>query len=380
LVLPHGQSYKVMQIPDRVDISLEVLKSLEKLVYDGAVVIGTLPERSTSLKNYPACDEEVKAIADKLWGKADGQTILSNNYGSGKVYWGKSVKEVLEEMNIAPDFQVKGIDNDHDEIDFIHRRTDSEDIYFVSNSSRSEQEITCVFRVDNNRLPELWDAETGLIQRELQYSKEEDGISIDLTMDPFASRFVIFRDHSSGKNDEGLTYDLQYGLSKQTGEDLIDLSSNWKVEFDAEMGAPESYQFDKLTSWTDVDEKGINYYSGSANYSRGFTLSEETLSKGAQAYITFDDIQEMARVSVNGNDCGIVWTPPYKANITQHLKEGSNKITVRVINNWNNRIVGDLKNPDEKEYTKTNAKQKFTAESPLLVSGLIGKAEILFVK
>jgi len=380
LVLPHGQSYKVMQIPDRVDISLEVLKSLEKLVYDGAIVIGTKPKRSTSLKNYPACDDEVKAIADKLWGNADGQSIFSNNYGLGKVYWGKSVKEVLEEMNIPPDLQVKGIDNEHDEIDFIHRQTESEDIYFVSNSSRSEQKITCVFRVDLNRVPELWDAETGLIQRELKYSKEEDGISIELTMDPFASRFVIFRDHSSGKNDEGLTYDLQYGFSKQTGEDLIDLSSDWKVEFDAEMGAPESYQFEKLTSWTDVDDKGINYYSGSANYSREFTLSEETLSKGAQAYITFEDIQEMARVSVNGNDCGIIWTPPYKANITQHLKQGSNKITVQVINNWNNRIVGDLLSPDEKEYTKTNAKQKFTAADPLLESGLIGKAEILFAK
>ena len=90
---------------------------------------------------------------------------------------------------------------------------ESEDIYFVSNSSRSEQKITCVFRVDKNRIPELWDAETGLIQRELKYSKEEDGISIELTMDPFASRFVIFRDHSGGKNDEGLSYDLQYGFS-----------------------------------------------------------------------------------------------------------------------------------------------------------------------
>jgi len=380
LVLPHGQSYKVMQIPDRPDISLEVLKSLEKLVYDGAIIIGTLPERSSSLKNYPACDEEVKAIADKMWGEADGQSVFSNSYGSGKVYWGKSVKEVLEEMNIPPDFQVRGIDNDHDEIDYIHRQTESEDIYFVSNSSRSEQKITCVFRVDKNRVPELWDAETGLIQRALKYSKVEDGISIELTMDPFASRFVIFRDHSSGKNDEGLLNDLQYGFSNQTTQDLIDLSKDWKVEFDAEMGAPESYHFEKLSSWTDVDDKGINYYSGSANYSREFTLSEETLSKGAQAYITFEDIQEMARVTVNGKDCGIVWTPPYKANITRHLKEGSNKISVQVINNWNNRIVGDLKSPEKREYTKTNAKQKFTAESPLLVSGLIGKAEIFFAE
>jgi len=380
LVLPHGQSYKVMQIPDRVDISLEVLKSLEKLVNDGAIVIGTKPERSTSLKNYPACDDEVKAIADKLWGKADGITILSNDYGKGKVYWGKSVKEVLEEMNIPPDFQVKGITNDHYEIDYIHRETESEDIYFVSNSTRSEQKITCVFRVDENRVPELWDAETGLVQRNLEYLKVDDGISIELVLDPLASRFVVFRDNSTGKNDEGLICDLQYGFYHQTAVDIIDITNDWNVEFDAEMGAPESYQLEKLTSWTEVDDKGVNYYSGSASYSRDFSVSRETLSKRKEAYVIFEDIQEMARVSVNGNDCGIIWTPPYKANITQRLKEGTNNITVQVINNWNNRIVGDLKNPDEKEYAKTNAKRKFTKESPLLESGLIGKAEILFVE
>jgi len=378
LVLPHGQSYKVMQIPDRVDISLEVLKSLEKLVNDGAIVIGTKPERTTSLKDYPACDEEVKAIAAKLWGKADGHTIFTNTYGKGKVYWGKTVKEVLEEMNLPPDFQVKGIKNNHNEIDYIHRQTESEDIYFVSNSSKSKQKITCIFRVDENRVPELWDAETGLIQRDLQYTKVENGISIELSMDPLASRFVVFRSNSTGTNDEGLTYDLQYGFSNQKIENVIDLTSDWKVDFDAKMGAPETYQFEKLTSWTDVENKGINYYSGSANYNREFSVNKEALSPKVEAYVVFEDIQEMARVSVNGNDCGIVWTPPYKARITPYLKAGTNLITIEVINNWNNRIVGDLRSPDKEPFTSTNAKIRFNEESPLLKSGLMGKAEIIF--
>ena len=302
-----------------------------------------------------------------------------HSFLKGKVYWGKTVKEVLEEMNLPPDFQVKGIKNDHDEIDYIHRQTESEDIYFVSNSSKSKQQISCTFRVDKNRIPELWDAETGLIQRDLQYTKVEDGISIELSMDPLASRFVIFRNNSTGTNDEELSYDLQYGFSNQKTENVIDLSSNWKVDFDSKMGAPEIYQFEKLTSWTDVENKGINYYSGSANYNRAFFVSKEALSQKVEAYVAFEDIQEIARVNVNGNDCGVIWTPPYKTNITQYLKEGSNKISVQVINNWNNRIVGDLKNPEEKEYAKTNAKYQLSADGPLLESGLIGNAEIVFV-
>ena len=199
-------------------------------------------------------------------------------------------------------------------------------------------------------------------------------------MDPLASRFVVFRDHSTGTNDEGLALDLQFGFTNKSTEEVIDLSRDWRVEFDVKMGAPESYPFDQLSSWTDIDNNGINYYSGSADYTREFTISKETLTKNAQAYIVFEDIQEIARVSVNGKDCGIVWTPPYIANITQHLEAGVNNISVQVINNWNNRIVGDLKNSHGKEYAKTNAKKKFSVGSPLLESGLIGKAEILFVK
>jgi hypothetical protein len=83
-------------------------------------------------------------------------------------------------------------------------------------------------------------------------------------------------------------------------------------------------------------------------------------------------------ILLNGHDCGIVWTPPYKANITPYLKAAENNITVEVINSWNNRIVGDTKNPAGKQYTNTNIKYKFKGVKQLLKSGLLGSAEIVF--
>lgn len=381
LVLPHGQSYRVMMIPDREDISLEVLKSLEKLVYDGAVIIGRKPVRSTSLKNYPDCDTEVKAIAEKLWGKCDGVKTFSNNYGKGTVYWEKSVMEVLNELDIHPDFEVQGIDNSDSHIDFIHRRTENEDIYFVSNSSEREEKATCIFRIDGNKIPEIWDAETGLIQRRVKYSRVKERISMEFIFDPLASRFVVFRNQPAGANDAGLDYDLQYGFnieSKKEGNSNIDLTGNWEVSFDTAMGGPGTWHFDKLTSWTETNQDGIRYYSGSAIYSRDFTIEEGLLTGHAEAFVVFGEIQEMARVSVNGNDCGIVWIPPYKTRITPYLKTGKNHITVEVVNTWNNRIVGDMRNPETKPFTNTNAKVKFKETSPLLRSGLLGTAEIVF--
>lgn len=382
-VLPHGQSYKVLVLPDREAISLEVLKRLEKLIYDGAVVIGRKPERSTSLKDYPAVDEAVKEIADKIWGKCDGEKILSNTYGKGTIYWGKTVQEVLDERSIPPDFEVTGIHNHDRHIDFVHRQMEGEDVFFISNSSHTQEKITGVFRVDQASIPEIWDAETGLIQREVNYTKVKNGLQLEMTLDPLASRFVLFRKHTSGNNDEALFYDLQEGyrgkLESAGRYPSIDLSTNWDISFDPFWGGPTSVNMETLVSWSDKSDEGVSYYSGAADYTREFTIEEAALSPEIEAVVSFEEVQEMAQVVVNGNDCGIIWLPPYAARITPYLKVGSNTITVKVINTWNNRIVGDLRNPDKIPFTQTNAKSKFTKNSPLLQSGLIGKAEIRFV-
>lgn len=383
LVLPHGQSYKILVLPDRVDISLEVLKRLEKLIFNGAVVIGKKPERATSLKDYPASDLEVSAIADKIWGDCDGEKILSQRYGKGTVYWGKSVQEVLAELSIPPDLDVTGTDNHDLHIDYVHRQAENEDIFFVSNSSQNQEKISAVFRVDQDSKPEVWDAETGLIQRDVNYTKVKNGLKLEMTLDPLASRFVIFKKYTTGINDDGLYYNLLEGLpvKLESGNirQHIDLSTDWNISFDPDWGGPKSLILDKLVSWSDLEDKSASHYSGAGEYTREFSLDETVLTSDIEAIVSFEDVQEMAQVFVNGQDCGIVWVPPYAARITPHLKVGTNTITVKVINTWNNRIVGDLRSPDKIPFTRTNAKIKFTENSPLLASGLIGKVEIVFV-
>lgn len=384
LVLPSGQSYRMMQIPDRDEISIEVLKKLDTLVNNGAIIIGPKPQIASSLKNYPGCDREVKTIADKMWGNCDGKRIFANKYGKGKIYWGKTVKEVLAELQIAPDMDVTGFNNADGHVDYLHRQTKTEEIYFVSNSKPKEEKANCVFRVDKNLVPELWDAATGQIQHNVKYLKVKNGISIDLVLDPVGSRFVVFKKNSGEKFDGGVdvSYDLQYGFTlnakSQEENKTIDISYNWNLHFDTSMGGPASYHLDSLMSWPDIPENGIKFYSGTASYEKDFNVKGDALSKGTKSFVVFEDIQEIAKVFINGKDCGIVWTLPYKADITKYLKEGTNHITVQVINTWNNRVVGDLSAPDKKQFTRTNIKYKFTANSPLLKSGVIGKKKIIF--
>jgi hypothetical protein len=58
--------------------------------------------------------------------------------------------------------------------------------------------------------------------------------------------------------------------------------------------------------------------------------------------------------------------------VTGLLKAGTNRIEVKVTNVWHNRIVGDLKYPEQGEFAPTNMKWKFNADMDLLPSGLFG--------
>ena len=84
----------------------------------------------------------------------------------------------------------------------------------------------------------------------------------------------------------------------------------------------------------------------------------------------------MAKVKINGQYAGGVWTPPYRLNITPYLKKGKNEIEVEVVNNWCNRLIGEKNMPENERFTF----QTFTylnKDTPLQESGLIGPVEIL---
>jgi hypothetical protein len=57
------------------------------------------------------------------------------------------------------------------------------------------------------------------------------------------------------------------------------------------------------------------------------------------------------------------------------LKDGTNSIELDVTNLWPNRIIGDAQPSTSDAYTKTNI-SKYTSDSPLLPSGLVGPVTI----
>ncbi len=90
-------------------------------------------------------------------------------------------------------------------------------------------------------------------------------------------------------------------------------------------------------------------------------------------------VKEIAEVSINGKPVGgILWKPPFQADVTSALKPGSNHIEVKVTNLWPNRIIGDRQPNATKKYAWLDYKP-FRADTPLLESGLLGPVKLSMV-
>jgi len=77
-----------------------------------------------------------------------------------------------------------------------------------------------------------------------------------------------------------------------------------------------------------------------------------------------------------------LWTKPFRIEISEELQKGENKLQIKVVNSWYNRVAGNQTFPDKKQYTSTNIdlKHDFRGrpidEILLEPSGLLGPVTI----
>ncbi len=89
IVLPDGMSYYLLALPRSETMTPPLLRKIEELVRAGATVAGNRPLQSPSLSGYPACDAELKTLADELWGTAEiTNQITTLRHGNGKIVCG----------------------------------------------------------------------------------------------------------------------------------------------------------------------------------------------------------------------------------------------------------------------------------------------------
>lgn len=358
--LPDGLSYKMLVLPKLETMRPELLRKIEQLVNEGGIILGPKPLRSPSLADYGKADEEVQALATKLWGEVDGSQHKERNYGKGLVLDGLTMQKALDRAGVLPDVQL----SDSDPVVFLHRTLSDGDIYFVSNQSDKNITINPKFRITGKQ-PELWNAIHGTMRDLPEFNDDGQGTVVPLELDRYESAFIVFRKP---------TADQSAGTGKNSPAPLktIPVSGSWQVTFHRPDSSAFTVTMDSLTDWSTYPDTAVNYFSGSATYT--LTLPQERLSANQRIYLNLGNLVALAKVKVNGKQVGGVWTPPFRLDMTDSWKD-KNVIEIGIVNTWANRLIGDHRLPPEKRTTWTFV-NPYTAESPLHSAGLLGPVHL----
>lgn len=411
LALPSGASYRMLVLPDSSGLQRKSLERLRDLARAGALVV--VPE--TTRTEDP---------------------IVQELRGAGLVHRGDDLTELLGSAGVKPDFEVlsKVLPA---AIRHIHRQTADAHIYFVANPSEEPFEALCAFRVAG-RQPEIWHPENGHITPAALHEQADGRTVMPLRFGPAESFFVVFRKpltapHLVGVRDERdaslrvemtASGEIEATISRNGEHRLkdsmgrphelsvtgipapIELGGSWKLAFPAGKGAPESAEFDSLISWTAHPDPGIRYFSGTASYIKSFDLPAGALATGRVIELDLGVVKHLAEVFLNGKKLATLWKPPFRVGLTDAALEGANKLEVRVVNLWPNRLIGDEQLPPDAEWVKVRkfngyglkewpqwlmegkssptgrvtfaTWRHYDKDSPLIESGLLGPVRVEF--
>ncbi|MBR0036044.1 MAG: glycosyl hydrolase family 2 [Bacteroidales bacterium] len=320
IVLPDGVSYRMMILPSGEDLTEEVRKLIASFERQGAVIY------------HPDTDP-------------------------------RTLAEAMHDAGLQPDVEAPKVPN----LNFCHRRTAQEDIYFLNNHSDQSVSDSFRFRVDAVSV-ELWKPATGE-RKPIRINRDKGGASVRLSLAPRESVFVVF---SRSESEQNVTERDRQQVSEQT------IGGNWSVQFDPALGGPDQpVVLDTLSDWSKNEDIRIRYYAGTAICRNTFRM--DAVKRQASYYLSLPLLNTVAEVVVNGKSAGVVWCSPYSLDITRFVRKGINLLELRISNTLWNRLVGDANLQEEQRiYWQTYLIAKPNDE--LVPSGVAGNISIICVR
>ena len=397
---PEGIHYRMLVLPPWRVIPLSVLELVEHYLQAGGVVVGERPLRPQGI--VPAAEEvRYQQLAEKIWRGCSAESLSTGvHVGRGTLFCEAKARGALAALNIQPDFEAES-----PAIDYIHRRMPTADIYFIRNGTPEAVTSAITFRVANLQ-PEILDPVTGNVTRATLYQRTSDGrTNMSVSFAPYEAFFVVFRRpatlHIARLQQDGQAvpssddtmvaeennqlvlrtsipgaYSATLSNGRKVNVEIPAaapqlLNTGWTLDFPPKWGAPAHVDVPQLKSWTEFNDPGVRYFSGTAAYRTTLHIDANQLIPNRELWLDLGSVYEVARIRINGSSLTPLWKQPYSARIDSYLHPGDNALEVDVTNLWPNRLIGDAQPRIAHRYTWTNI-NTFKSSSPLLTSGLLG--------
>ena len=343
VVTPEGLSYRFIWIPENKRMLPETLERLQTLIEQGATVVANAPQRIATLiggeEAQARFDENVKAI----WGKAADGSITT--LGKGRLLSGVTLEKAIEMLGIKQDV----IGN----VRWLHRQVKGADWYFITPEKQQAFQGKVTFHAQG--AAELWNPVTGEITP-LNVERQGEYATVELELPKAGSCFVVFNQNKKQQQTE-----------KVQLANTQPISTPWTIQFPEGWGAPAELTIDHLAPWCELPmSKEAQAFSGSATYTTTFNWSDES----KEVKLDLGQVSMIAEVFVNDQKVRTLWCTPYSADITSYVKQGENKLQIKVTSTWFNRLAFDASLPEAERKTWTIEGPKAGAQ--LKEYGLLG--------
>ncbi len=343
IVLENAADFALLWLPSHVcSVTPGFALQLQRLAASGGTIAMARPLDILVAAEEPGAGPR---SASRLPGRAGDYRV-----GRGRVIVGASLGEAVEAIRLSTD--VAGLANTP--LVWKHRRWHRGDIYFFANPDGPAASVDLSLR-STGATPQMWNARDG--SRLPLAAEVEDGrtrIALDLARGD--AIFVVFDTRASAAP-----------VAAEGVEREQVVSGPWRVTFKEGRGLEDRTRSLVPGSWTEIEDPGVRYFSGSAVYRTTF---EGLSRRPRRVVLDLGDVRELARVILNGKVIGAAFSPPFQFDITDAVRAGENRLEVTVANYWHNRLVGDQQ-PGARAVAYTTIDQ-YSRSTPLRPSGLLG--------
>lgn len=355
-------SAKVLIIPETEFMPIETLTDILKLAEEGATVI--FQSKPKSIPGRHSDQKSKQADLDKMWASIafiDGKST----FGKGQIILSADISETLGELRIYRETLVDS------GLDFIRRKVADGTYYFLVNHSSEAISQTISLNTKTGTVMAM-DALTGK-RGTISSESNAAGTSVSLFLKSGESIFLK-------TFDEVATLDIPAWPDYSKSSYTTDISKNWELTFtEGQPKVPASQAMETIKPWTNTSDPEADDFSGQASYSSEFDFKK---SEGKHYLLTIDKVYESAKIWINGEYAGNIWSIPYQLDVTEQLQNGKNTIKIEVANlmansiryldrngiEWRNYHEINFVNIDYKPFDASNWKT--------MPSGLGGKVKI----
>ena len=335
LLTSNGASYQLLYLGGSTRrMTVAALSHIERLLDAGGTVVGHRPESSPSLADDVTAFRD---ICDRIWapGRGTGRLIADD------------LAAAIRQLGMRPALTIDGAP-----VRQISRVVDGRRVTFLANPRAESAHLSILAPTRSSGLVGWDPVEVRRIP--LEALGTAGGREYGITLAPFGSIFVL--------EDATPVADVDYERTALDGE--------WRMQVP---GGDEITTSPAPRFWTNFGAIERSF-SGTGAYWHGFTLTESQ-ARAESVLLELGSVREIAQVAVNGVECGIAWTAPFRVDISAAVAPGHNRVQVRVATPWRNRLIAEAAEPSGAIFDPMTA--VFEPTAPILPAGLDGTAFIL---